>query len=67
MEYYHFKTLENNNQQVYARLFNYPNVCPYCHKNIIPEFSSDYLDKDLYYIYATLVCPNSECDTPALL
>lgn len=64
MESYHFKTLANSNRDIYAYLYNYPNECPYCHKHIIPEFVSDYLEKDQYYIYTTLACPNAECDVP---
>ena len=54
-------------QAIYASLFGYPNECPYCHKTIIPEFLYDYIDKenvDIVDIYATLLCPNSNCNTP---
>ena len=51
-------------QAIYASLFGYPNECPYCHKTIIPEFLYDYIDKENVDIYATLLCPNSNCNTP---
>lgn len=58
-----FKILAER-QEIYASLFEYPNECPYCHKTIIPEFLNDYLDKENVDIYATLLCPNSDCNTP---
>lgn len=51
-------------QEIYASLFGYPNECPYCHNTIIPEFLHDYLDKENVAIYASLLCPNSNCNTP---
>lgn len=59
-----FRVLSNSNRDVYAYLYGFPNECPYCHKHIIPEFKSDYLEKEQYVIYATLLCSNSECDKP---
>ena len=57
-----FQTLANRNREIYAYLFGYPNECPYCHKHIIPEFISDYINKSNDITYATLLCPNKECD-----
>jgi hypothetical protein len=60
----HYRVLTDGNRNVYGHLYGFPNECPYCHRHIIPEFKSDYLDKDQYYLYATLICPNTECDIP---
>lgn len=58
-----FKVLSEH-QNIFASLFGYPNECPYCHKTIIPEFLHPYLDKQHIDIYATLLCPNSDCNKP---
>ncbi|MDQ0477095.1 DUF4145 domain-containing protein [Chryseobacterium sp. MDT2-18] len=58
-----FKILAER-QKIYASLFEYPNECPYCHKTIIPEFLHDYLDTENVDIYASLLCPNSDCNMP---
>lgn len=58
-----FKILSDR-QFIYASLYDYPNECPYCHKTIIPECLNDYHDKSNDDIYATLLCPNSGCNTP---
>ena len=57
-----FHILANKNRDIYGYLYSHPNECPYCHKHIIPEFVVDYKTKDESIIYATLLCPNSECD-----
>ncbi|EKT4550762.1 DUF4145 domain-containing protein [Flavobacterium psychrophilum] len=59
-----FRTLANSNREIYGYLIGFPNECPYCHKHIIPEFKSDYLEREQYTIFATLVCPNADCDKP---
>ncbi|WP_308992896.1 hypothetical protein QLS71_015455 [Mariniflexile litorale] len=59
-----FQILANSNRNIYANLYGFPNECPHCHKHIIPEFKSDYISKDQYALYATMICPNTECDRP---
>jgi hypothetical protein len=59
-----FKTLSNSNREIYAYLYDFPNECPYCNKHIIPAFISDYIDNSQYYLYATLLCSNTDCDEP---
>lgn len=57
-----FKVLVNGNNEIYGYLNDFPNECPYCHKHIIPKFKSEYINGDQYTLYATLLCPNTECD-----
>ncbi len=61
-----FQVLADKNRDIYAYLYTFPNECPYCHKHIIPKFLHDYLEEEQYLIFATLLCPNSECDKPFL-
>lgn len=59
-----FQILADNNRDIYGYLYGFPNECPHCHRHIIPKFKSDYLGGEQYVIYATLICPNIECDKP---
>ena len=59
-----FTTLGGINTEIYGYLIGFPNECPYCHKHIIPEFKYDYFEREQYRIFATLVCPNADCDKP---
>ncbi|PNW25263.1 hypothetical protein [Formosa algae] len=59
-----FKILVNGNREIYAYLYEFPNECPHCHKHIIPEYKSDYMNGEQYTIYVTLICPNAKCDKP---
>lgn len=54
----------SNNKSIYAYLYDYPNICPYCNKHVIPIFLNDYRDREKNQIFATLLCPNSDCDKP---
>ena len=64
MEEQSFKILANGNRDIYGYLHSFPNVCPYCHKHIVPKFKSDYINSDQDTLYATLICPNTACDKP---
>lgn len=59
-----FHILVNKNNEIYANLFGFPNECPHCHKHIIPEVKSNYISNDQFALYATMICPNTECDGP---
>lgn len=59
-----FQILVHGNGGIYGYLYGFPNECPHCHKHIIPKFKPNYLVERLYVIYATLICPNIECDKP---
>jgi len=59
-----FQILADDNRNIYAYLYGFPNECPHCHKHIIPKFNSDYLEVEQYAIFATLVCPNVDCGKP---
>ncbi|MDO6852111.1 hypothetical protein Q4599_00860 [Cellulophaga lytica] len=59
-----FEILANKSGNIYGYLYGFPNECPHCHKHIIPKFKSDYLGGEQYIVYATLICPNIECDKP---
>lgn len=63
-DYYRAFKILAKRESIYASLFDYPNECPYCHKTIIPTFLHDYLDKENHDIYASLLCPNANCNKP---